>query len=364
VSVTIRHGDMLEVLPSLPADTFHAVVTDPPYHLTTGKKGGSGLASHNPNSPAGRSRIGTGFMGKAWDGGNIAFRPETWAEVLRVMKPGAHLLAFGGSRTSHRMACAIEDAGFELRDTMLWLYGQGFPKTPDVLKPAYEPIILARKALIGTVAENRRVHGTGGLNIDACPVGDFVNTTPSGVDRRNAALADAGYRPGSYQMGPTTPSGSAGRWPANVLHDGSDEVLATFPAQSSVTGKRSARSKSAIVAETSWLSDNHESAEYTDSGSPARFFYCAKASKADRAGSKHPTIKPGALMRYLVRLVTPPGGHVLDCFAGSGTTGAACTAEGFDATLVEREAEYVADIQRRMGQASGADAPLFAGATP
>jgi len=152
-------GNCLDVLPTLQECSVDAVVTDPPYHLTTAKRGGSGSASLNENSPAGRARIGTGFMGKAWDGGNIAHDPTTWAAMLRVAKPGAHLLAFGGTRTHHRLMVAIEDAGWEIRDTLGWLFGSGFPKSHNgpwggtALKPAWEPIILAEGPSVGRVSK-------------------------------------------------------------------------------------------------------------------------------------------------------------------------------------------------------------------
>jgi site-specific DNA-methyltransferase (adenine-specific) len=280
-TVTIHHGDTLNILPTL--HDLDACVVDPPYHLAA-----PGTARHNmqdktwvaPNALQ-FQRLTAGF--KQWDGGSLAFKPATWKLVYAALKPGAYLLALGGSRTNHRMVCAIEDAGFEIRDTIAWLYGQGFPKSKNLgkgrgtaLKPAIELICVARKPLSeSTVANNVLMHGTGGINIDAC-------------------RADCG------------------RWPANVLHDGSKAVEAAF------------------------------------NGTASRFFYTAKAGRQGRAGSKHPTVKPLALMRWLCRLVTPPGGTVLDCFAGSGTTGEAAYLEGFRAVLIEREAEYIADIHTRL----------------
>lgn len=369
MSVQVIHGDCREVMRGMDAESVDAVVTDPPYHLTSGKKGGTGVASLNPNSPAGRSRIGTGFMGKAWDGGDTAFDPAMWAEALRVLKPGGHLVAFGAPRNVHRLTCAIEDAGFEIRDSLMWLFGTGFPKSHDVskklgadwagwgtaLKPAYEPIILARKPLDGTVAANVLEHGVGALNIDACRVPTDENLNGgayAGSGGRSALSGDErkGAAAGMFQAGKTAERGyeqPPGRWPANVVHDGSPEVVDAFP---DTTSKRA----SPEIAREGWdRNDGHsgqvglDERHATDSGTAARFFYSAKATKADRAGSKHPTVKPIALMQWLCRMVTPPGGTILDPFAGTGTTGAAAEAEGFNAILIEREDEYVADIRRR-----------------
>ena len=364
----LMNADCLQALAVVPDNSVDAVVTDPPYGLS--------------------------FMGKRWDYDVPSV--EIWAECLRVLKPGGHLLAFAGTRTQHRMAVRIEDAGFEIRDMIAWVYGSGFPKSLDVskaidkaagaerevlgervnrssfdpdgeggfqrgtiqitapateaarqwdgwgtaLKPALEPITVARKPLVGTVAANVLAHGTGALNIDGCRVGEFQNTTPSGVDRRNAKLAEMGYRPSAYQMGEKAPTSPPGRWPANLIHDGSGEVLAGFPetksggyppeggqrSQVSTYGKPTARGEQKFTS---------------SEGSAARFFYCAKASKKDRGdGNSHPTVKPTDLMAYLCRLVTPPGGVVLDPFMGSGSTGKAARAEGFNFIGIERDPEY------------------------
>jgi DNA modification methylase len=422
----LYHGDCLEVLRTLPDCSVDSVVTDPPYGLS--------------------------FMGKKWDYDVPSV--EIWAECLRVLKPGGHLLAFAGTRTQHRMAVRIEDAGFEIRDMIAWIYGSGFPKSLDVskaidkaagvepvktgdfkrasiqrngtgdtwnagafashpedtkqveitapateaaqqwdgwgtaLKPALEPITVARKPLIGTVAENVLAHGTGAINVDGCRVGDFVNTTPSGVDRRNAALAEAGYRPGQYQMGQTTPSSAQGRWPANLIHDGSQMVLDLFPQTKS--GSLSPHHKLKASDNRSMSGGNQDRSPRTefggDTGSAARFFYCAKTSKRDRdegldgveekqmgfsngaqihgegydkaqtiglnrvisRANTHPTVKPTDLMRYLCRLVTPPGGTVLDPFMGSGSTGKAAMLEGFDFIGIEREADYIKIAEARI----------------
>src|SRR3990167_8762365 len=186
VTVRLIHGDMREKLAELADASVDAIVTDPPYHLTTGKKGGSGPASVNLESPYGRARVGTRFIGMTWDGGDIAMQPATWALLLRVAKPGAHLLVFSSSRTFHRVWCAVEDAGWEIRDTLMWLHGEGLPKSSNqhgewegwgtALKPAFEPILMARKPLIGTVAENLQAHRGGALNIDACRVDGAVGS--------------------------------------------------------------------------------------------------------------------------------------------------------------------------------------------
>lgn len=348
----------------MPAASFDACVTDPPYHLTAGKRGGTGPASASAETPYGRARITAGFMGKVWDGGDVAMQPATWAAVLRVLKPGAHLLAFGGTRTFHRMAVAIEDAGFEVRDCVMWMYGTGFPKNLNVgngfgtaLKPAWEPIIVARKPLIGTVAENVLTHGTGALNIDGCrvPTDDNLNGGAYSDGSRAAAGAWA-EATGMLGAGGARLSGAyvqpLGRWPANVIHDGSDEVLDAFAAFGERPGQI-ARARTdggdmgnKVLGALRHITTNPQ--PRGDAGSAARFFYSAKATKADRAGSKHPTVKPLALMRYLCRLVTPPGGTVLDPFAGSGTTGEAALREGFKPTLIEAEPEYVEDIKRRL----------------
>lgn len=353
MSYTIHHGDMLSVLDFLPADSIEALVSDPPYHLQIGNHVGPKVGKDA------YARMNTGFMGCTWDGGDLAFRPETWAKVLRVMKPGAFGAVFGGSRTFHRLAVALEDAGFELRDTIMWITSSGFPKSKNIslaidkgegcpnrgraiptasayrnfdqvggeklrrnpvpdyepttelaqqwkgwgssLKTAYEPILLIRKPLIGTLAANVIAHGVGGLNIDACRVGDEIISThhaPKGTFA--GGEAGRGSDTSTYQT-------HTGRCPANFLQDGCLD---------------------------------HEPF--------SRYFYSGKANRADRAGSKHPTVKPVSLMRYLSRLICPRGGTILDPFAGSGTTGEAAWREDFNVILIEREDQFVDDIRRRM----------------
>jgi site-specific DNA-methyltransferase (adenine-specific) len=395
-----------------------------------------------------------GFMGKTWDGGDVAFQPETWAAIYRVLKPGAHLLAFGGTRTYHRLACAIEDAGFECRDMIAWMYGSGFPKSHDVskaidkrlgaerevvgkkaaallavapgqdnerpavtlditapatdlaaewsgwgsaLKPAIEPICLARKPLSETtIAANVLRWGTGALNIDGCRVATDDLVTDDG--RRTNTNCHEGYqRPGAsmFNTGKPAqrggPSQPLGRWPANVIHDGSDEVVAAFPAEtgnSSGGGMKDLKKGKLFQGDTNpnvtsscGFGDSGSAARFfktcngrdgeasadrryadetgfamlpgarRDGAQPARFFYTAKADGDDRLGSRHPTVKPLDLIRYLVRLVTPKGGTVLDPFAGTGTIGEAAWRAGFEALMIERETEYQADIRRRMALA-------------
>jgi len=345
----LHQGDCLEVMADMADASVDSIVTDPPYHLTSIVKrfGKEGSAPAQFGTDGAYQRASRGFMGKEWDGGDIAFRSETWAECLRVLKPGGHLLAFSGTRTQHRMVCAIEDAGFEIRDMIAWVYGTGFPKSHNLdddwqgwgtaLKPALEPIMLARKPLIGTVAANVMEHGTGALNIDGCRV-EADGETPA-ADRR-AAARKSGKAPMSERvlgsaiaaetqaMGKIGRRGSAdvymeerqseqlGRWPANLIHDGGEEVVRLL----------------------------------TDS---ARFFYCAKASKKDRGeGNLHPTVKPADLMRYLCRLITPPGGIILDPFMGSGSTGKAAVLEGFEFVGIEISGEYIDTARRRITEAS------------
>lgn len=346
--VVLHAGDCLDVTEMFVDNSFDACVTDPPYHLTSIVKrfGANNAAPAKSNGATGvYARASSGFMGQQWDGGDVAFRPETWAKVLRVLKPGAHLVSFAAPKNAHRLTCAIEDAGFEIRDVIMWLYGQGFPKSHDAgngwgtaLKPAYEPIILARKPLIGTVAENVMQHGTGGINIDGCRVeGSWERNSTTRCDIR-----------GDPQI-----AHALGRWPANIAHDGSDDVVTYFPEtgpSSGGCGEASQRSAlgGVVYGEYSHSTLGQNAGGLGDSGSAARLFYTAKADADDRLGSKHPTVKPIDLMQWLVRLVTPPKGTILDPFAGTGTTGEAAYREGFNAVLIEREAKYQEDIRRRM----------------
>ncbi|KVL84159.1 DNA-methyltransferase [Burkholderia stagnalis] len=376
-------GDARDVIKIMPADSVDAVVTDPPYEL--------------------------GFMGRGWDRSGVANDVAVWAECLRVLKPGGHLLAFSGSRTYHRMACAIEDAGFELRDQIMWLYGSGFPKSKNLdgdwqgwgtaLKPAHEPICVARKPLVGTVAANVLAHGTGALNIDACRVhADDALGGPYTV-KRFAPGASVNANGNWKQDVDYRGEMKAGRWPANVIHDGSDEVLAAFPdapgqmadansdpmriknrnAYSAMragrVGEESAARRYAGSGGTDFAMK--PGARRLDAGSAARFFYCAKASRTDRNegvggsdipvvakgatmreqedadwaarnGNYHPTVKPTELMAYLCRLVTPSAGLVLDPFMGSGSTGKAALREGFSFVGIDVTPEYVEIARARL----------------
>ena len=334
----IHVGDCRDVMRGMAPESIDAVVTDPPYGLS--------------------------FMGKGWDRGVPG--TEFWVEALRVLKPGGHLLAFGGTRTQHRLVCAIEDAGFEIRDQIGWAYGSGFPKSLNLpgglgtaLKPAWEPICVARKPLSGTVAENVLRHGTGALNIDGCR----IETNPEVDDPRlggagswsTKSMARHVYE-GGY-AGKEVGSNPLGRWPANLIHDGSEEVVALFPDSKGQQGDVRGTEKSRTGGEgTNCYGEfgRVPAPKRGDSGSAARFFYCAKAGRAERGeGNNHPTVKPVALMRYLVRLVTPAGGTVLDPFAGSGTTGLAAQAEGLKYVLIEREPKYAEIAHRRLGTRSG-----------
>lgn len=418
-NAVVYHGSNLDVLPTLPDNSVDAIVTDPPYEL--------------------------GFMGKSWDSSGIAYSVELWAECLRVLKPGGHLLAFGGSRTWHRIAVAIEDAGFDVRDSIAWLYGSGFPKSLDIgkaiqkssgvealeaienengrfygegynptprrlimpelegeakkwqgwgtaLKPAFEPIVVARKPLVGTVAANVLLWGVGGLNIDGSRIGTEERINPPGgiAPGGNNYVHGARFNDGN----PTTVQG---RWPANIILD---EYTAGLLPESAATGsgKASGFRKGGGDGNSVGLAGTKNAADgFSDSGSVSRFFYVAKASKKDRnegleylegkeIGAKgnglgrtcatcgasvldgcecadrtfvnptrqnfHPTVKPTALMEYLVKLVTPPGGTVLDPFTGSGSTGKAALLNGFKFIGIELTADYLPIIEGRLKHAA------------
>ena len=306
----VHLGDCLDVLRAMPDESIDAVVTDPPYGLSNIKP--VRITEAITAWAAGdRERVpdGRGFMGKAWD--SFVPPPAVWDECLRVLKPGGHLAAFAGSRTHDLMGLSIRMAGFEIRDGLAWLYGSGFPKGSSQLKPAFEPVTLARKPLEGTVAANVLKWGTGALNIDGCRVGSEIRTNPAaGHSTNESASIGDGWRSDA------TPTTAVGRWPANVVLDESQaDVL----------------------------------------GDPSRFFYCAKASSKERPevdGVRHPTVKPLALMRWIVRLVTPSGGLIVDPFAGSGTTIESAMLEGFNVVGVERETRYLPLIEQRINRAT------------
>ena len=468
-AVTLYHGDNREILAALPSASLDACVTDPPYELA--------------------------FMGRKWDASGIAYDKWLWAEVWRVLKPGGHLLAFGGTRTWHRLACAIEDAGFEVRDSIAWMYGSGFPKSLDVskaidkrggthaefdlfrddvkaamerngvsrrqlqdalgnfmlshyltsgsqpavpnlrdyqiirdtvglgdkwderfraeadrevigskssgldkgsgasvdfqgskgrnsdgliditapatdaarqwqgwgtaLKPAFEPVVVARKPLIGTVAENVLAHGTGALNVDGCRIG-MTDADRQRVDGRTWVGRNQ-HKDGKEVYGDYATDGTdqamqshpAGRWPANVILD--ESQAAELDRQSGMTSSNRIETSPTTEAADGWgnMGSNRGPRGHSDAGGASRFFYTAKANSSERPrvdGIAHPTVKPLDLMRYLVRLVTPPGGTVLEPFAGSGTTLEACIVEGFKCVGIEITDEYLPLIMQRLSK--------------
>jgi site-specific DNA-methyltransferase (adenine-specific) len=423
----ILHGNNLDVLPTLPDNSIDSIVTDPPYEL--------------------------GFMGKKWDSSGIAYSFELWQQCLRVLKPGGHLLSFGGTRTYHRVAVAIEDAGFELRDSIAWLYGSGFPKSLNVskaidkaagaerektesgstncpdfpndcqghpnangslgggvmrhaqptapatieaqqwqgwgtaLKPAFEPVIVARKPIEGTVANNVLKWGTGGLNIDGSRIGTR-DRDESGWAKTGSKAADNVALGKQYDRQPISEVG-LGRWPANIILDPYTAELLDEQSgqrQAGAFPKRADRTTNQIFKYG--LQERDERINL-DSGGASRFFYVAKASKRDRneglddldekpstkqfmsgvedegnnvdgssrafanpvAKNFHPTVKPTSLMEYLIKLVTPPNGTVLDPFTGSGSTGKAAILQGFDFIGIEMTQEYLPIIEGRLKHA-------------
>lgn len=362
--VTLHCGDCLEVLDSLPENSVDSVVTDPPYHLTSIVKRFGGDMPPRTEATVGKHAYGRhakGFMGRTWDGGDVAFRAETWAKVLRVLKPGGYILAFASTRGFGRMSVAIEDAGFITHPLIAWVFGSGFPKATRIkaegydafryggqaLKPAIEPIYMGQKPFNeanGTA--NILLHGTGALNIDGCRIGAGEPVPGGGNGRGNYRFGDSGNY--SSERAIVEPH-EKGRWPANLIHDGSDEVLAAFPdapgQQREVNDSFAPKTGTVVYGD---YGPRPTVAPRDSGGSASRFFYTAKADAEDRVGSKHPTVKPLDLIQYLCRLVTPPSGTVLDPFAGTGTTGEAAWREGFNAVLIEREPEYQADIARRM----------------
>ena len=475
----LLNGDCIEEMQKLIDDgkQVDSIVTDPPYHLTsiTERFGKEGSAPAQHGTDGAFARASKGFMGKEWDGGDIAFRKETWELAYKLLKPGGHLLAFSGSRTYHRMAVAIEDAGFDIRDQIMWLYGSGFPKSLNIgkaidkklgndrevvgtiergsvekaiekgvgytadpanqnnkaifgygtetvtkgntewegwgtaLKPAHEPIVMARKPISEkSIADNVLKHGTGGINIDGCRIEGDVKHPDSNPDFRDVAkkaMAQGGKdklnfnqitdakrkttkRKSRSEDGVWTDDNSGmkaegsefadadpkGRFPANVMHDGSEVVKDIFP------HTKSGKDKNPTEGNVSGFFGNNmgyysKDANYGDEGSAARYFYCPKVSRTERdkglsgkkdgkpvrwnkagewtndttpAKNSHPTVKPIELMKYLCRLVTPKGGTVLDIFMGSGSTGMAAKDEGFDFIGIEKDKEYFQIAEQRI----------------
>lgn len=331
----VVHGDCIEIMKMLPNDSVDSIVTDPPY--------------------------GLGFMGKAWD----ALPPgRDWSEeCLRVLKPGGHMLAFGGTRTWHRLAVAVEDAGFEIRDSIAWMYGSGFPKHRAALKPAFEPVVMARKPYKGSLTANEVKHGTGALNINGCRIP--MSTEDAEAIEKMTGFGKAGWSTGAefntvHSVRTPAAAHTSGRWPANVALD--EDMAEVLDEQSgNRPGFASQRDLATRAGGDEW-GNMHKLSEgvregYNDSGGASRFFYVAKAPKKERpvvGGVAHATVKPLALMRWLVKLVTPAGGTILEPFAGSGTTVEACILEGFHCIAIEREAEYLPLIQARIDRQEAA----------
>ena len=472
----LHNGDCLNILKMMIEDEVFvdSIVTDPPYHLNSivERFGKDNSAPAQYGTDGAFKRASTGFMGKEWDGGDIAFRQETWELCLKVLKPGGHLLAFSASRNYHRMAVAIEDAGFEIRDQIMWLYGSGFPKSMNIgktldkklgneresfgtklkkagdmrggnyvkggdyksieieitkgntewegwgtaLKPAHEPLVLARKPLSEkSVVDNVLKHRTGGINIDECRVegndAKYPDTNPDfrdqgrqskenmGIDKlsfgqtenvkrkvvvRKTRTDDSVFNNGnsSFRAEGTlyADADPRGRFPSNVMHDGSDVVKDIFPNTKSSNVSRERKAGTEFGQSSGWNKHNNVDSglmpAYGDDGSASRYFYCAKTSKAERnqgldnfikknkvfngqspnaskdmkgveqkfttkpSANTHPTVKPIKLMKYLCRLITPKGGTILDPFMGSGSTGMAAKEENFDFVGIEKEEEY------------------------
>lgn len=398
-AIRVLHDDALEALRGMDDASIDAVVCDPPYGLSktdpahvaeTLAKWVTGDHEYTPPVRSG------GLMGKTWD--SFVPPPAVWDECMRVLKPGGHLLAFAGSRTQDLMGLSIRLAGFDMRETLMWLYGSGMPKSIDLerslaargedqvaaefagwasgLKPAYEPVIAARKPFPGSLTANVATHGVGGYNIDATRVATADGEVNPSISRRKGAVSHLKHGTPAAETeaqgrmaSRTSPERYAeqrageekGRWPTNVLLD--PEAAAAMDTQSGTSTSRKGKPrKSAKPGDGYGMT--HTGAEYNDSGGASRFFpvfkYQTKASAKERPQYaaengqevKHPTVKPLELMRWLVRLVTPPGGTVLDPFAGSGTTGEAAWVEGFDSILVEAQSEYLPLIAQRIGRVS------------
>ena len=377
----ILHGNNLDILPTLADNSIDSIVTDPPYEL--------------------------GFMGKKWDSTGIAYSVELWQQCIRVLKPGGHLLAFSGSRTYHRMVVAIEDAGFEIRDMISWISNKTFPKSLNIgkaidkaagaerevigqrtdgmsetamkpdkgwnansmtnvihitkpatdgakqwdgwgtgLKPTVEPIVMARKPVEGTIANNVLTYGTGGLNIDASRIAGKIQSVAQPNTKGGLFSGELG-RNGNMS------NNTQGRWPANLILDKVTAEL--LDEQSGVVRTSGIYTRGEVDTSNSAFPLGNSKAFYNDKGGASRFFYVAKASKRDRNEgidlNNHPTVKPTSLMEYLIKLVTPPGGVVLDPFTGSGSTGKAAILQGFDFIGIEMTEEYLPIIEGRLKHA-------------
>ncbi|UUV43228.1 DNA methylase [Rhodobacter phage RcCWillis] len=391
--ITLYPGDNRETLRRLIAEgvQVHAVVTDPPYGLVSiekrfGKKGAA--AARTEGNDGSFNRLSKGFMGREWDGTGIERDPEFWALILDILLPGGFCFAFSGARTGHWQACAMEEAGFIMHPFHVWAYGSGFPKAKDVSKelvksdhgtadlvetwegwkfgtqsqkPAVEPIYLAQKPISEkTYVANILKHGVGAVNIDGCrvpldPIGDAKQLRSMNRGQRFEAK-------NGQNWGMSTVSGETvavvkedGRYPSNLFHDGSQEVVDLFPKDAG------ASSAEKVIAQDGEVDLTIQPA-VGYSTSTARFFNCfpmdecpavlyhPKANKKDRDGSEHPTVKPVGLLRHLIRHITPPGGVVLDPFAGSGTTAVAAQAEGVDCIIMEAEDDYVEFLRQRFGR--------------
>ena len=392
----IIHGDCTQILRDLARESMlvDAVVTDPPYHLASivARLGQPDSAPIQTGTTGVYARSSQGFMGQQWDGGDVAFRPDTWRRVFDIMKPGAHLVAFAATKGYHRMACAIEDAGFEIRDMLAWLYGTGFPKSHNLdgewdgwgsaLKPAIEPIVFAQKPISETsIAANVARWGVGAINIDASRIhGDDKGDAGASKlwshyrVKRFAPGADVNktgnWKQDEIYEGKSKP----GRWPANVCHDGSDEVLEAFAefgergAQAPVFERNADKFRNVYNGSFVGNIDEAGSTFQGDTGTAARFFYSSKATQGERifecreCGAHsigtpacghadlrtHPTVKPAGLMEWLVGMVTPPDGLVLDPFAGTGTTAAAAKSLGMQSLSIEADENHVRDIGVRL----------------
>lgn len=405
----VRHENCMDTMSLIPDNSIDAIVTDPPYGL--GEEPNAIEMLKDWLDDGHHDVKGKGFMGKEWDA--FVPQPKVWKECLRILKPGGHLLSFAGTRTYDLVVLGLRIAGFEIRDQIAWVYGSGFPKGMNVskaidshlgaerkvigvasagsgplktghvnksgggmsigtqrsneikiteaatneakqwkgfgtaLKPAHEPIVVARKPIIGTVASNVMEYGTGAINIDGCRVGD------SGARNNWSKPAQDGYQKNKI-YGKIAPMErqdyNTGRYPSNFTHDGSAEVMALFP--DTTSGKPAGIKKGGKGNAFGHFNGGIPVTGIGDSGSAARFFYCAKATSGDRnegvLSNTHPTVKPTSLMRWLCRLITPPNGIIYDPFSGSGSTGKAAILEGFSFIGSDIGLDYVEIANQRI----------------